>query len=273
MAANAIGPYSIGGCGQTIWDLGVFLQLRGRRDYDDYVRVRKADGSVVDTPDSSVQDVAAGSNAAASTYSDLRQKQVPVRALAVGDLLEYSVRSVLHTPEAPGQFWYTQYFADDGVVLNQTLEIRAPKDKYVQGASSKVKAERHDEGGQQVYTWKHSHLEPTKPDEKRSSDEADAPKVQITSFRSWEEVGNWWAALAVTQAAVTPAIAETAKELTAGLSSDAEKERAIYRYVALKFRYISISLGAGKYRPHSAAEVLGNAYGDCKDKHTLIAAL
>jgi hypothetical protein len=91
--------------------------------------------------------------------------------------------------------------------------------------------------------------------------------------RDWEEVGTWWQALASQQAAVTPVLAQKAKELTSGLTSDAAKEKAIYEYVALKFRYISISLGAGKYRPHTAAEVLSNEYGDCKDKHTLFTAL
>ncbi len=59
----------------------------------DYVRVRKADGSIVETPDSSIRDLATEVAAAAPTYSDLRQKQVPVKALGVGDVLEYSVRS------------------------------------------------------------------------------------------------------------------------------------------------------------------------------------
>ena len=34
-----------------------------------------------------------------------------------------------------------------------------------------------------------------------------------------------------------------------------------------------IAFGIGRYQPHSAAEILGNQYGDCKDKHTLLAAL
>ena len=29
----------------------------------------------------------------------------------------------------------------------------------------------------------------------------------------------------------------------------------------------------GRYQPHAASEVLANAYGDCKDKNTLLAAL
>ena len=58
-----------------------------------------------------------------------------------------------------------------------------------------------------------------------------------------------------------------------GLNTDAEKQRAIYAFVSNKFRYISVSLGEGRYQPHSADEVLTNQYGDCKDKHTLFSAL
>jgi hypothetical protein len=36
---------------------------------------------------------------------------------------------------------------------------------------------------------------------------------------------------------------------------------------------VGVSLGIGRYQPHSAADVLSNDYGHCKDKHTLFAAL
>src|SRR5262249_49240947 len=36
---------------------------------------------------------------------------------------------------------------------------------------------------------------------------------------------------------------------------------------------VSLSFGLGRYQPHAAAEVLRNQYGDCKDKHTLLASL
>jgi TonB family protein len=240
----------------------------------EYVRVRKADGSVVETPESGILDVTTGVATAAPTYSDLRQKQIPVKALGAGDVLEYSIRSSQRRPEVPGQFWYDQYFIDDGVVLNQSLEVRVPKEKYVQVSSPKLKAETREDGDQRVYIWKHVHLEPSKPvDKKKTAAENEPPKVQLTSFKNWEEVGSWWAGLASPQAAVTPEIQDKAKELTTGLSSDSDKARAIYRYVGMKFRYISISFGAGRYRPHSAAEVFVNQYGDCKDKHTLFTAL
>ncbi|MGA8030080.1 MAG: transglutaminase domain-containing protein, partial [Bryobacteraceae bacterium] len=138
----------------------------------------------------------------------------------------------------------------------------------------KLNPETHDDGSARVYIWKHSHLEPSKPQGKKTDAEESEPlKVQLTTFKNWEEVGSWWTALASPQAAVTPAIQQKASEITSGLSSEAEKARVIYKYVAMRFRYISISLGMGRYRPHSAEEVLANQYGDCKDKHTLFAAL
>jgi transglutaminase-like putative cysteine protease/tetratricopeptide (TPR) repeat protein len=241
----------------------------------EYVRVKNADGSVVETPVSSVMDIATHIAAAAPTYSDLRQKQVPVKALGVGDVLEYSVRSSQRKPEVSGQFWYQQVFIEDAVVLNQSLEIDVPKDKYVQVSSPELKSETRDEGDRRVFFWKHSQLALSKPDGKKeqATTDSEPPKVQITTFKNWEEVGNWWGALASEQAKVTPAIQEKARELTAGLSTDTEKAKAIYRYVAMKFRYVSISFGAGRYRPHSAEEVMANQYGDCKDKHTLLATL
>jgi tetratricopeptide (TPR) repeat protein len=34
-----------------------------------------------------------------------------------------------------------------------------------------------------------------------------------------------------------------------------------------------LSFGVGRFQPHSAADVLHNEYGDCKDKHTLLASM
>jgi hypothetical protein len=57
------------------------------------------------------------------------------------------------------------------------------------------------------------------------------------------------------------------------LRSDIEKLEALYTYVATNFRYVSLSLGMGRYQPRAAADVLREQYGDCKDKHTLLASL
>src|SRR6185503_5830364 len=91
-------------------------------------------------------------------------------------------------------------------------------------------------------------------DKKKRIDDDDPkpPQVQITTFQSWSEVGNWYHTLEKERA--TPD----------------EKIQALYEYVAKNFRYVSLSLGQGRYQPHAASDVFANEYGDCKDKHTLL---
>jgi tetratricopeptide (TPR) repeat protein len=64
-----------------------------------------------------------------------------------------------------------------------------------------------------------------------------------------------------------------ADEIVRGQNTDIEKVRALYEWVSRNIRYVSLSFGVGRYQPHSAAEVLQNRYGDCKDKATLLEAL
>ena len=61
--------------------------------------------------------------------------------------------------------------------------------------------------------------------------------------------------------------------MTKGLKTDDDKIHAIYNFVSLKYHYIGLDFGIGRYQPHAADDVLDNGYGDCKDKHTLLASL
>lgn len=247
-----------------------------------YIRVRKPDGTVVETPADSVQDVASEVSRVAPTYSDLREKQVPVKALSAGDVLEYKIRIVQTKPDVPNQFWFAYSFMKAGIVLEETLRIAVPANQYLKVSSPEVKPEMTQAGAQKTYLWKTANLKAPGDDGKDDSKDADdsdqpagepAPSVQITTFRNWEEVGRWYAGLAASRTTVSPAIAAKSAELTRGLTTNEEKLRAIYAFVSLKFRYISISFGTGRFQPHSADEVLANQYGDCKDKHTLFATM
>ena len=144
------------------------------------------------------------------------------------------------------------------------MKVSSPNNKF----------ETHEENGRAIYTWKSSCPGPPKDkEEEPAPPRRPRPAVQLTTFRDWEAVGQWWSALEQPMLEATPAIRAKALELTAGASSNLEKQRAIYQFVSTKIRYISISFGEGHYRPHSAEETLANQYGDCKDKHTLFAAL
>ncbi len=71
---------------------------------------------------------------------------------------------------------------------------------------------------------------------------------------------------------MTPEIAAKAKELTREAKDDREKVLALYNYVT-RLRYVAVPLGVNSFRPHAAANVLQNEYGDCKDKANLFNTL
>jgi len=238
-----------------------------------YVRVIKPDGSVVVTPDYNVQDLPADVTREAPMYSDIHQKHVAVRGLGVGDTLEYQV--MLHTtkPDVPGQFWLEYEFEKNLIVLDEQLDLDLPADKAVRVASDEVQPTISSASGRKLYHWSSSNLARPDPDAPPKSEKNLKPSVQVTTFKNWEEVGAWYASLQEPSLVITPAIKARADALTKGMISDEDKINAIFNDVALHIHYVALEFGIGRYQPHSADDVLANEYGDCKDKHTLLAAM
>jgi Flp pilus assembly protein TadD len=248
-----------------------------------YVRVLKADGTVVTAGPDAVQDVTGSVQQFAPVYTDYREKHVSVPGLRPGDVLEYQSVKLLHAALAPGQFW-TQYdFFQNGIVLNEQLEIDVPAARVV-NLKNKAGMDPNisEENGRRIYRWTSAHL--IDEDEEKAKDDKDKKKkqkkkaeqvadVQMTTFSSWEEVGRWYAGLEKDRREPSKEVRAKAAELTKGLNSDLDKAEALYDFVAKNFRYVSLSLGLARYQPQAAGDVLHNQYGDCKDKNTLLAAL
>ena len=254
-----------------------YQKANGTADID-YVRVRKPDGSTVVTPAEEAQDMPADVTREAPFYSDLREKQLPVKGLSRGDELELQFHIRQTKPLAAGQFWMEFEFPRDEVVLSQRLEVRVPRQRAVKLKSTDPQPVVSEEGAYRVYSW--SRPNPVRRTVSKAELAQQAvrgrlpgPDVQLSSFQSWEEVGRWYDGLQRDRIAPTPEIREKAAELTRNAPDTAAKLRAIYKYVSTEFRYVGVDFGIGRYQPHAAAEVLNNQYGDCKDKHTLLAAL
>jgi transglutaminase-like putative cysteine protease/tetratricopeptide (TPR) repeat protein len=239
----------------------------------EYVRVRKPDGQVVVTPESTAQDFAPDVLKEAPMYSDYRQRHISVAALQPGDTLEYRTVTRVLTPLAAGNFWY-EYTFPKGVVVNEDrLEIDIPKSREVKLKTPTRKPEIQETGDRRVYTWVVKDIQPERDKDKDETDEETGPDVQLTTFTDWKQVAQWYAKLQGERMTVDDSVRKKAQELTKGADTPTEKARRLYDFVARNVRYVSISLGVGRYQPHSASDVLQNGYGDCKDKHTLLSAL
>jgi tetratricopeptide (TPR) repeat protein/transglutaminase-like putative cysteine protease len=241
-----------------------------------YLRVRKADGTVVHAGADAAKDVAAAVVRDAPAYADYKEKRIAVPALVPGDTLEYEIVARVTTPPAPGEFWFQHNFLRGARALDEQLEINVPQNRIVNVKSPDFAYKKTSGNGRTIYRWERT--TPARPPDENSSRKtapgnAKPPDVQITTFAGWDDVAHWYAKLEHGRTDPTPEIRAKTEELVRGQSQTLAKIERLYDYVSTKIRYVSLPLGQGRPQPHSAAEVFSNRYGDAKDKHTLLAAM
>ena len=168
-----------------------------------YVRVLKEDGTVVKADDDAVQDLSAPVEHEAPVYTDYRQKHITVPGLRPGEVLEYDMVTVIHTPLAAGQFWADYEFDKSNITLDETLDVDVPA-----GRTLKLKCKPGmdptitEKDGRRIYHWSGSHLErdddsAKDKDKKKKKHRPDdeRPDIQLTTFETWEQIGRWYASL------------------------------------------------------------------------------
>ena len=116
--------------------------------------------------------------------------------------------------------------------------------------------------------------------------------VNVSSFRSWPSIAQWYAQLVAGQAYLDAETIRDVRELVrrsrrgapAGQSASGalparsfESIEAIvaglFEYVVARTRYVGIEFGVHGFKPYAADHVIRRGYGDCKDKANLLVAL
>jgi Flp pilus assembly protein TadD len=241
-----------------------------------YVRVIKADHTVVTAAADAVKDLSAPGVRNAPIYAENREKHITVPPLSAGEVLEYEIVTHVVTPPALEEFWFDHTFLDQAVVLNEILVVNVPTDRVLSLESPNFRFEKTEENSRTVYRWKHTHLNP--PLEKELSNGKErasnkVPDVRLSTFTSWAAVARWYAKLEEGRARPTPEIRAKVTQLVENRATAIEKAKAIYDYVARNIRYVKLSFGPGGYQPLSAAEVFTHKYGDSNDEHALLDAM
>jgi len=121
-----------------------------------------------------------------------------------------------------------------------------------------------------TYTWSLGRLAPHKSEPLAPSESQG--KLLVSTFPGWGTFSAWYERIIRLTAEATPEIAAKARDLTRDAKTDHEKVAALYHFVT-GLRYVALPLGISSVRPHSAASVLQNQFGDCKDKANLLNTL
>lgn len=126
-----------------------------------------------------------------------------------------------------------------------------------------------------TYLWEGRNLAAIEPEIAMPSAKHIAARLTLSplGFNTWADVATWYHELSGPQMKSNPEIDQLVAQLTAEKSTSEDKLREIYDWVRDQIRYVAVEIGIGGFKPHSAAEVFKNRYGDCKDMTTLLCAM
>src|SRR4030095_10428448 len=132
-----------------------------------------------------------------------------------------------------------------------------------------------DDGKIKSYTWTVNNLAPFEYEEGAVSYENRYPSIVLApnkfkmedyegDMTSWKSFGMWYASLKKGIDVLPEDKKIFFREMVSGAKNDREKAKIIYEYLQKNFRYVSIQLGIGGFKPFPATFTESKKYGDCK---------
>lgn len=239
-----------------------------------WARVLKPDGTVITEKPVHEQESLAPVAMEAPVYSDEKLHRISLGGVAPGTIVDYSYTVQTLKPIIPRDFLTTWSVTTGRFTRRSRLIVDLPEsmkprieERHLSFARKEVTA-----GGRRIYTWARTDI--PKPEvEPLAPDSSFGESLVIASSINWSEIAQWYAGLAKGRYALTPQIEQALAKTVAGSKTLDDSIRAVHRWVAQDFRYVSLSLGLAGFQPHPPSEVFANNYGDCKDKATFFVAM
>jgi transglutaminase-like putative cysteine protease len=235
----------------------------------------KSDGRRIAVGSSGVLTQDASTGQQAIYFRDLRQRTVIFPDVAVGDTLVMTHKWETAPGAISRHFTEHRQFPRSAAYTSVKITVEAP-------LLMAVGVKAHGKGVAQTVAQtggveRHTIVitpQPYAPEESGSVSALDRdPMVVISTYRSYDELGSAYGQAALPKAAVTPAIAALANDITRGLSDRRAQAAAIDAWMKKNIRYVAVFLSSGRVIPNDASTILRNKFGDCKDKTTLMSAL
>jgi len=191
----------------------------------------------------------------------------------IGSIIEYEYKIYTLKPLIKNQFYDGFYFQSKEPFAVSRYELKVPKRMklHIKEWGVKLK-EKKKSGGNITYIWEKRNVLPVLREPLMPPLYEIVPKVYITTFNSWEEIGRWYYNLSRECWKPDEEIIKKVKELTDGKNKE-EKISSIYNFVCQKVRYVGVELGTYGFKPHNATDVFHLRYGDCKDKANLMKSM
>jgi hypothetical protein len=241
-----------------------------------WLKVVRPDGSIVSARPTHEQESDAPTALESPVYSDQRLHRATLGGVVPGTLVDWSYTVETLTPVMPGDF-FSGWRVNNGRLTRRSrfiLDVPASLTPRIRERNVHFARQVTEAHGRRTYTWATAEVPKPPAMEPFAADSNDVDvTITVASPLSWGDVARWYAGLSRDRYVVTPALDDRLADVLREARTRMDSLRAVYRWVAQDFRYVSVSLGLAGYQPRTPAAVLETQYGDCKDKATLFVAL
>jgi transglutaminase-like putative cysteine protease len=241
-----------------------------------WARVVKPDGTVVSAQPTHEQESDVPAALEYPVYSDTKVRRATLGGLAPGLLVDYSYTVETLSPVMPGDFFSSWSVTTGRPTRRSRLIVDVPASLTPRIRERNILIARRTAvtHGRRVYEWAAADVAKPPVREPYASDSNGVyAALAFAAPLGWSDVARWYAGLVADRLSVTPALDARLAELVRGAATGLDSLRAVHRWVAQDFRYVSVALGLAGYQPRTPAAILETMYGDCKDKATLFVAL
>lgn len=258
------------------WGEKTFSYTTGRQRLTiNWIRVLRPNGTVISDRPSHEQESIAPVAQEAPIYSDTRVRRFTLSGVAPNTIVDYSYTIEDTKPVVPGDFYSTWYIGTGHVTRRSRFIVDVPASLLPRIQERNIHFARRviESHGRRVYVW--STADVPRPDPEPFAPDSNPlyQQISVAAPISWQGIASWYAALSRGRYRLTPALDQQLSTVVQGATTLDDSLRAVHRWVAQDFRYVSLSLGIGGYLPRMPMSVWETRYGDCKDKATLFIAL
>ncbi len=240
-------------------------------------RVIKPDGRVVNVPEEMIKDITHPALAQINIFdSEVRVMMVTFPNLEVGDAIELEAVDSCFNAPMHGQFDWMDLLQGSDPIVHYKAEISGPASLPLQHMVKDGEAEFSltTENGLNTYSWEVRDVPRIVAEPAMPSYTSFAPRLIVSTIGNWEQVSRWWYEMTSNFRTADDSLKAVANKVTEGMTTDEEKIKAVYHFVAQKIRYMG--LGTGKkagFEPKPANETLATRYGVCRDVAVLMSTM
>jgi transglutaminase-like putative cysteine protease len=262
--------------GAEAWGERTFNYTTGRQRLTvNWIRVLRPNGQVISDKPSHEQESIAPVAQEAPIYSDTRVRQYTLSGVGPNTIVDYSYTIEDTKPVVPGDFWAPWVFGTGHVTRRSRFIVDVPGSVTPRIQERNIHFARRvtESHGRRVYVWSTTDVPRPEPEPFAPDSNPFYQQVSVAAPITWGGIASWYAALSRKSYRLTPALNQQLSTVVLGARNLEDSLRAVHRWVAQDFRYVSLSLGIGGYQPRLPMSVWETKYGDCKDKATLFIAL